>query len=105
DPRPEARTFREAFEARYGQVPDSWAARGYEAVHVLAQAMEAADSAAPEAVAAMLRETDQFRGVTGALGFDEKGDVVGKRLVTAIVSDGRFVYHDIGSLAEEASES
>ena len=105
DPRPEARSFRETFERRYGQAPDSWAARGYEAVHVLAQAMEAADSAAPEAVAAMLRENDRIQGVTGVFGFDEKGDVVGKRLVTAVVREGQFVYHDVGSLAEDAAET
>ncbi|MEM1056011.1 MAG: ABC transporter substrate-binding protein [Bacteroidota bacterium] len=101
DPRPEAQAFRQAFEARYGRAPDSWAARGYEAVRVLAQAMEVAGSAAPEKVAVALRESGEVRGITGPFGFDEKGDVVGKRLVTAVVRDGRFEFHGTGALASE----
>lgn len=94
DPRPEPRAFRQAFEARYDRPPDSWAARGYETVHVLAQAMRAADSAAPEAVAAKLREQRSVKGITSTFRFDEHGDVVDKRLITAVVRDGQFVYHD-----------
>lgn len=98
DPRPESQAFRQAFEARYGQPPDSWAARGYEAVRVLAQAMEAAGTAAPGAVADALR-SDALTGITGPFRFDEKGDVVGKRLVTAVIRGGQFVYHGTGVLA------
>ena len=99
DPCPESQAFRQAFEARYGQQPDSWAARGYEAVRILAQAMATAGSAAPDAVAAALREGGQVSGITGPFGFDDKGDVVGKRLVTAVVHGGQFQYHDLGTVA------
>lgn len=105
DPRPESQAFRRAFEARYGQAPDSWAARGYEAVRVLAQAMEAAGSAAPDAVAAALRDGGDVRGITGPFGFDDKGDVVGKRLVTAVVRGGQFEYHGAGAVAVAASRA
>ena len=104
DPRPESQAFRQAFEARYGTAPDSWAARGYEAVRVLAQAMEAAGSAAPGAVAAALRDGGQVSGITGPFGFDDKGDVVGKRLVTAVIRDGAFQYHGTGDVASTRVE-
>ena len=99
DPRPESQAFRQSFEARYGQAPDSWAARGYEAVHVLAQAMQTADSAAPADVAVALREGGPVSGITGPFGFDDKGDVVGKRLVTAVIRGGHFQYHGAGAVA------
>ena len=102
DPRPESQAFRQAFEARYGRAPDSWAARGYEAVRVLAQATEAAGTAAPDAVAMALRGGASVAGVTGPFGFDSKGDVVGKRLVTAVVRGGRFRYHGLGTVASTA---
>lgn len=102
DPRPESRAFREAFEARFGRVPDSWAARGYEAVHILAQAMETAGTAAPDAVAEALREATRVDGVTGFVGFDDNGDVVGKRLVTAVVRGGQFEYYGMDAVAAQA---
>ena len=97
DPSAETQAFRQAFEARYGEAPDSWAARGYEAVRVLVQGVEAAGTAAPDAVAAALRESGAA-GVTGPFRFDDKGDVVGKRLVTAVVRGGRFEYHGTGAV-------
>ena len=104
DPRPEAQAFRRAFEARYGKTPDSWAARGYEAVRVLAQAMVEAGSADSDAVARALHASGEVRGVTGPFGYDEKGDVVGKRLVTAVVRGGRFEYHGVGAVASSKPE-
>lgn len=99
DPHPDAQAFRQAFEARYHRAPDSWAARGYEAVQVLAQAMANAGSAMPDAVAEALRASEEVHGVTGAFTFDDKGDVVGKRLVTAIVRDGRLQYFGSSGVA------
>ena len=102
DPRPEAQAFRQAFEARYGQPPDSWAARGYEAVCVLVQGIEAAGSAAPDDIAAALRSTE-IQGVTGPFRFDDKGDVVGKELVTVVVHGGAFEYHGAGVVTAQAA--
>lgn len=98
-PNPEAQRFRDAFEARYDRPPDSGAARGYEAVQVLVQGMEAAGSAVPNAVAAALRDGREIQGVTGPFGFDESGDVVGKQLITVVVRGGTFEYH--GATADQ----
>ena len=46
-------------------------------------------TAASDAVAAALCESGAA-GITSPFRFDEKGDVVGKRLVTAVVRGGRF---------------
>jgi branched-chain amino acid transport system substrate-binding protein len=71
--RKSVRAFVEAYRARHDQEPDLWAAYGYDAVRVLAAALEAAPSRR-EAWAGMRGLTD-YEGVTGHLQFDETGDV------------------------------
>lgn len=94
DPRPEVKLFNEKFESRYGRPPDSWAARGYEAVRLLADAMRTAGSAAPRDVALQLRAGAARNSLSGPMTFNDKGDVVGQSIVTTIVRGGRFVYLD-----------
>lgn len=94
DPRAEVRQFNTAFEAIYGKRPDSWAARGYEAVKLLTHAMEETGSTVPDRVAETLHGMDTWNGILGSYSFDEKGDVVGKSLVTAVVREGQFAFSE-----------
>jgi branched-chain amino acid transport system substrate-binding protein len=55
--------------------PDNFAFYYYAAVQVLAQAIEQAGSAEPEAVAEALRAAPSFNTVVGPMAFDEKGDL------------------------------
>lgn len=66
------------FVNRYGQSGMLWAptALAYDAVHLLANAIKRAGSTLPEAVKGALSRTDRFRGVTGTISFDEKGDPI-----------------------------
>jgi branched-chain amino acid transport system substrate-binding protein len=90
EPRDEVRRFVDAFQRRYRTMPDVGSAVGYDAVHVLFDAMRRAKSVAPDAVAAALRSTTGLRGVTGTFAFDEHGNIVGRSLVTTVVRKGRF---------------
>lgn len=90
----EIRRFVEAFTARFGFGPDTWAAQGYDALHVLADAVEQAGTVSPEAVAAALRATTRWRGVTGWHTFDESGEVIDKPIVYKTVRDGEFALLD-----------
>jgi branched-chain amino acid transport system substrate-binding protein len=92
EPRPEVRRFTEAFERRYGARPDAGAALGYDSVQVLARAMAAAGSTAPDQVAESLHRLEAHAGVTGLFSFDAKGDAVGKRLLIMAVRNGRFEF-------------
>ena len=47
----------------------------YDAVNVMAAAMVAANSADPKVYLPFLAKTDGYKGVTGVISFDEKGDV------------------------------
>lgn len=68
------RKFVLAFRERYGKLPDTWAAQGYDAVMVLAAAMEKSGSSNPRLIAQSLRSLE-WLGVTGLHKFDENGDV------------------------------
>lgn len=94
DPRPEVARFGERFHAKFGVLPDSTAAQGYDALNLVAQAMEKARSAEASRVASALRATKNWKGVTGINTFDEHGDLVSKRLAKVVVRDGKFVYFD-----------
>ncbi len=92
DMQPEAVKFVEAFQKRFGSQPDVWAAQEYDAVKVLAYAMQQAGSSVPEKVAAALHQVNHWPGVTGPHSFDERGDVVGKPIVLIMASDKQFSF-------------
>ncbi|MBC7250022.1 MAG: ABC transporter substrate-binding protein [Anaerolineae bacterium] len=93
DPRPEVQRFRASFEARYGVTPEVWAAQGYDAVYLLAYAMETAGSTVPTEVADALRRVRGWPGVTGPHSFQENGDVVDKPIVLITVRNDAFEYY------------
>ncbi len=90
DPDPLSKRFADRFFRKYGVLPDEMAAQGYDAVKLLAGAMEKARSTVPEEVAQALRTMKDWRGVTGITRFDRHGDVVGKGGDLVEVRGGRF---------------
>lgn len=76
---PTARTFAEAFQAKFGRAPEAYALYAYDAARVVLQAVETAAAAnggqkpTRKAVAEAVRAT-QFDGITGPIGFDARGD-------------------------------
>lgn len=89
--------FNAAFLKKFGHVPDSWAALGYDAVKVLVEAMERARSPDPVAVAPRLHALNNYAGVTGVHTFDEKGDVRDKTIVIKFIENRAFKYIDFKS--------
>ncbi len=68
--------FSARYRNRFGNVPEFYYAPfAYDAAMVLADAMVRADSSEPGAVRRMLAQTRGFRGVTGVITFDERGDL------------------------------
>ena len=70
------RKFVEGFEAKFSELPDLYAAYGYDSLRVLAAAVDGRPALASE-VTKGLRDVSiaGFPGVTGSIQFDEKGDV------------------------------
>ena len=89
------------FEALHGVAPDTWAALTYDAVGMIAEALEKnynaeatiADNrkAIREHLASLNTPEEGYKGVTGLTYFDIKGDTVNKPAYVKIVKDGQFV--------------
>jgi branched-chain amino acid transport system substrate-binding protein len=70
----QVKEFVKAFRAKYGADPDLYAAHGYDAMRVLAEAIVQGGDTASSFWKGM-RNIREWPGVTGILQFDDKGDV------------------------------
>ncbi|MGH7742925.1 MAG: branched-chain amino acid ABC transporter substrate-binding protein, partial [Candidatus Eiseniibacteriota bacterium] len=61
----------------------------YDALNVMAAAMVKADSADPAKYLPVLAKTEGYKGVTGNISFDEKGDVKNGALTLFTYKDGK----------------
>lgn len=88
-----AAKFVETYEARYGKL-GQWSAYGYDAANILLAAIEAAPADARDrsAVLAAMRSIPSFRGITGEVVFDEKGDNRNQFIGIFQVQKGELVY-------------
>ncbi len=84
------REFLEAYRAEYGEAPaDAFAALGYDAVHLLADAIGRAGSTEPAAILRALAATDGFRGVTGTIRYDAGARIPRKTVSIVAIEGGR----------------
>ena len=67
--------FYKRFKAKYNADVQVYAPYVYDAVNVMVAAMVKAGSAEPAKYLPVLAKTEGFKGVTGTISFDEKGDV------------------------------
>jgi branched-chain amino acid transport system substrate-binding protein len=91
DPSPRIQEFISRYKARFGAVPDSMAATGYDAAMVAADAINRAKDTTGEAIAAAIAETKGFPGVTGVITLDADHNAV-KPAVVLEVKGGKAVY-------------
>jgi branched-chain amino acid transport system substrate-binding protein len=83
--------FIEAYNESYGRDPENaFAALGYDAVYLLADAIERAGSTDPVAIQQALMETEGFEGVTGTVTYAEGSRVPQKAVTMIHVMDGAF---------------
>ncbi|MBI4332880.1 MAG: ABC transporter substrate-binding protein [Chloroflexi bacterium] len=85
------RTFVAAYEARYGNPPENaFAALGYDAVMVVADAMRRTRSDASRSVLFGLSTTRNFPGVTGNISYDNGSRIPRKEVTIVAVKNGQF---------------
>jgi branched-chain amino acid transport system substrate-binding protein len=89
DPAPAVQKFVEKYKSKYGSVPDTFAALGYDAARILMDAINRAGSAEPSAIRDALAKTSGFEGCTGTIGFDANRNATKAALVLTI-KDGKF---------------
>ncbi|MQY69718.1 MAG: ABC transporter substrate-binding protein [Firmicutes bacterium] len=89
---PETVQYVKAYEARFNKASDTWSPFAYDAVMVLAEAIERASTTDHNAVRDEMARTDGYVGPTGVITFDEDGapDVTFKKLLFVQVKDGKF---------------
>lgn len=95
DASPDARAFAERFRAAYQREPDSFAALGYDATHLVALAARRAGprrAAIRDYLEAVGRQGGQpaFAGAAGTIHFDQNGDPLHKRFAIGTVRGGKI---------------
>ncbi|HEX4986079.1 MAG TPA: ABC transporter substrate-binding protein [Burkholderiales bacterium] len=69
-----ARTYTKRYFERYGIYPDNFSTWAYDALHILAAAMNNAKSTEPEAVRQAILAIKGYKGLEGTYDFDARGD-------------------------------
>ncbi len=90
--RPEVKKFVTDFQEVYQEIPSANAALGYDAVKLLAAAIEKSDLNIRSSVAKELMNLGTWTGVVGLHEFDKKGDDVGNFVVLKKLQAGKFEY-------------
>lgn len=91
---PEVQGFVEAYRSKYGETPGTFAAHGYDAMMVLADATRGMSVRVASEIPKGIRSLgNDYRGVTGPLQFDERGDV-GQFPRVYVYQDGEFEDYD-----------
>ncbi|HTT41261.1 MAG TPA: ABC transporter substrate-binding protein [Burkholderiales bacterium] len=71
---PQAKAYAEKYKARNGRDADVYSSWAYDAMHVLANAINKAKSTQPEAIRKEILATCGYKGVEGTYCFDDNGD-------------------------------
>jgi branched-chain amino acid transport system substrate-binding protein len=82
--------FVKAFRAKYGEIPDIFAALSYDAMKILGLAMERGGFTG-DGIKKALYAIKHYPGVAGEVTFDHNGDVI-QPATLKMVKDGKFVY-------------
>lgn len=90
DTDPKVQKFVNDFTTKYGDAPDSFAALGYDAGYLIADAINRAGKAEPQAIRDALEATKDFEAVTGTMSFDELHNPI-KEIAIIEMVDGKQV--------------
>ena len=80
--------FQKAFKEKHGSDPDAFNALGYDLAYFLADAIERAGEANPEAIKDALASTVDFKGITGTLSIDEFHNPVKSVTILEVIDGG-----------------
>ncbi|MDI6703401.1 MAG: ABC transporter substrate-binding protein [bacterium] len=90
---PVVKKFVEEYEARFGSLPDMYAALSYDAANLLISAIKQAKVKGRVIIRNELSKIENFKGVTGITTFDKNGDVT-KQIGRFMVKNGEFVPYE-----------
>lgn len=82
-------TFLDGYRERYRRPPTAFAALSYDAVALLAAAIEQADSIDPRAIRQQLYAAEAFVGITGSIDYHETGDPIRSAVILYLDDQGQ----------------
>ncbi len=88
-PSPENRAFVAKYRRRFGRAPGVYAAQGYDALRILAKAVETTGSTNSLDLSYAIRFMDRWEGVNGPYQFDSNGELKDKDLFLMAYHHGR----------------
>lgn len=92
DPNPVVQKFKSDYQAMFGNPPENaFAALGYDAMKVLAKAIEIVGADDPKKIPEGLAQIKDFQGVSGTISYEAGSQVPNKSVAVIEVKDGRFV--------------
>ncbi len=93
DPTPVVQAFDQTYQAKFGALPDNFAALGYDAANVVFDAIKRAGSTDPSAIRDALAATKDFPGVSGNITIDAERNA-SKPAVILEISSQTFQYFE-----------
>jgi len=84
--------FKNSYRQKYNEEPDVWAIQGYEALQIIAHAIEQTKSYSPAVLADYLHHMEPWSTVSGEITFNENGEIEGKEVYKKVVMGGQFQY-------------
>ncbi|MCP4623620.1 MAG: ABC transporter substrate-binding protein, partial [bacterium] len=94
-PDPPTRYFNKAFRVEYGFAPDTWAAQGYDAAHLLGYAIAQSRSIDPITISNSIRFIEDWQGATGSYTFKVNGGIEEKPVYVKVVKGNKFEFLDV----------
>lgn len=91
---PAAKAFKEAYVKKYNQQPDAYSTLSYDAMKLMADAMNRAGTLDKAAVIKAIGETKDFAGIAGPVSFTEKNLLARSNFVTLVAKDGKWVLNE-----------
>jgi branched-chain amino acid transport system substrate-binding protein len=91
DKSPLVQDFVKKYKQKYNAVPDAFAALGYDATKLLADAIKRAGSTDPDKIRAAIQDTEGFPGVSGKITIGKDRNAV-KSAVIVTIKDGALKY-------------
>ncbi len=89
------------FKAEFGVSADASSALAYDAIRVLAHAIEKSGSSVPINVSTVLRSLENWHGIPGHYSFDTNGDVIGQSIHFKEMQGGDFEFLEAHLKKEE----
>jgi branched-chain amino acid transport system substrate-binding protein len=90
-PTPENRDFVARYRHRFGEDPEPYAAQGYDALRILAKAVQTTGSTNPLDLAYAIRYMNRWEGANGSYKFDPTGELEDKDLYLKVFRGGKPV--------------